>query len=271
MDRGKGHGQYSTSRVWIRRGSIGYSRALFGLLIYSWGMDLDDETRARLMAAGASSVEFNSPMGRGRALDISGFASGVGSSLLDLGCGYGGLALLAAERHSALDVVGIDSDLVAIERGRAQAKERGLEGRIRFEIGDIADQPTGLDVAVSIGSSHAFGGTREMFQALKSLGLKGAVVGDMVWTGAPALGVRELFGELPVGSDSLAAMASGVGWNVEEASLSTLEEWDEFEGGWIEGVQRVGTVEAMAFANEREHLYRQYRGVAGFGWLYLTQ
>ncbi len=234
-------------------------------------MGLDDQTRAELKLAGASWVEFNSPMSKVRAAAICGFAASAGASMLDLGCGYGKLALLAGAQHRELDVVGVDSDALAIEHGRALVVERGLEGRVRFEVGDAGVHAVPLDVAVSIGSSHAFGGTREMFASLRSLGVKGAVVGDMVWTGSASSGLKELFGELPVGSEGLAVMASEAGWVLEDASLSSMEEWDKFEGGWIEGVRRVGTIEAETFADERAEFYQEYRGIAGFGWLYLTQ
>ncbi len=223
------------------------------------------------MVAGASWVQFNSPMSEGRARHIGEFASGLGPSLLDLGCGYGKLALLAGERHCELDVVGVDSDRLAIEHGRARVTEQGLEGRVRFEVGDVGKHSLPADVALSIGSSHGFGGTQQMFAAMKSLGRKGAVVGDMVWMDSATSALSELFGELPVGSQGLAAMASEAGWVVEDASVSSLEEWDGFEGGWIAGVRRVGTAEAETFADERAALYQDYRGIAGFGWLYLTQ
>jgi hypothetical protein len=60
------------------------------------------------------------------------------------------------------------------------------------------------------------------------------------------------------------------GWTVERAEKSTLDEWDDFERGWVEGAWRVGSPEARAFAAEREDEYqRHYRGVLGFAWLFL--
>ena len=223
------------------------------------------------MDAGGSAVEFNSPMSQERASDIGRFAAGAGSSVVDLGCGYGALALLIANQYPDLQVVGIDSDRVVIEHGQALAVELGLEDRLRFVAGDAQHQHDSFDTAVSIGSSHAFGGTREMLEAFRSIGSKGAVIGDMVWTGAPTSGLVEYFGELPAGAEALAELASGSGWTVEESSESTLAEWDEFEGGWIDGVRQVGTPAASHFADERADMYLQYRGVAGFGWLYLSR
>ena len=223
------------------------------------------------MDAGGSAVEFNSPMSQERGLHIGRFAVGVGSSIVDLGCGYGALALLIASHYPDLKVAGIDSDRVAIEHGQAVASDFGLEDRLRFIVGDADHQQDSFDIAVSIGSSHAFGGTREMFEALKSIGSKGAVVGDMIWTGTPTPGLAEDFGELPVGTEALARMAAESGWIVEETSESTLAEWDEFEGGWIDGVRKVGTPQASHFADERADMYQQYRGIAGFGWVYLSQ
>ena len=80
-----------------------------------------------------------------------------------------------------------------------------------------------------------------------------------------------MFGDLPAGPDVLAELAATAGWTVVEHGHSSLEEWDDFELGWIAGVRSLGTPEAMAFADQRLRDYRSYRGVLGFGWLYLTR
>ncbi|CUU58883.1 Methyltransferase domain-containing protein [Parafrankia irregularis] len=51
--------------------------------------------------------------------------------VLDVGCGTGEHALLAA--GLGLDVVGVDTSALAIERAKAKAAERGLRARFRVE------------------------------------------------------------------------------------------------------------------------------------------
>jgi len=223
------------------------------------------------MEAGSAAVRFNSPMSRARAVEISAFVSEHAESVVDLGCGYGALAVEMAAQHAHLRVVGIDSDARAVERGRAIAASLGLAERVRFHVGDVADMAEPADIAVCVGSSHAFGGTAEMLGAMRRLGTSGAVIGDMVWSTTPNQEHVELFGDLPKGEEGLADLASAAGWTVTERSRSSLSEWDEFEHGWIDGARRVGTSEADAFADERLEGFKTYRGVAGFGWLFLTQ
>ena len=76
--------------------------------------------------------------------------------LLDVGCGTGENALLAAD-HGA-DVTGIDIAPTAIARARAKASARGLAAR--FEVADALDLGRlGLtfDTVIDSGVFHVFG------------------------------------------------------------------------------------------------------------------
>ena len=55
----------------------------------------------------------------------------AGQRVLDLGCGTGTLALMAAEREPGLDVVGLDADPDILNRARRKAAAAGAE--IRFD------------------------------------------------------------------------------------------------------------------------------------------
>ncbi|HEX2030061.1 MAG TPA: methyltransferase domain-containing protein [Actinomycetota bacterium] len=60
-----------------------------------------------------------------------------GRTVLDLGCGTGGLALEAL-RRGADRTTGIDLSAASIEVARRRAAQAGLAGRARFEVGDAA-------------------------------------------------------------------------------------------------------------------------------------
>ena len=60
----------------------------------------------------------------------------AGRSVLDAGCGTGGLTLELARRGAGV-VTGIDLSPASIERAR-QGTDSGLSGRVRFESGDAA-------------------------------------------------------------------------------------------------------------------------------------
>lgn len=72
-----------------------------------------------------------------------------GESVIDIGCGTGNAALLAAERGAA--VVGVDPAQRLLDVAAATAAERGLEAR--FVLGDAADMPLeddSGDVVISV-------------------------------------------------------------------------------------------------------------------------
>ena len=75
--------------------------------------------------------------------------------LLDVGCGTGENALLAASRGA--DVVGIDLSPTAIARAREKASERGLTAR--FEVADALDLKRlafSVDTVIDSGVFHVF-------------------------------------------------------------------------------------------------------------------
>jgi phosphoethanolamine N-methyltransferase len=56
----------------------------------------------------------------------------AGKTLLDIGCGTGGIALLLAERHGAGHVVGVDIEAGVLAKATARAGLRGLASRVEF-------------------------------------------------------------------------------------------------------------------------------------------
>ncbi|SIT53419.1 Methyltransferase type 11 [Mesorhizobium prunaredense] len=55
-----------------------------------------------------------------------------GKTILDVGCGSGGITLHLLERHGAAHVVGFDVERPVIEAARKRATARGLSGRANF-------------------------------------------------------------------------------------------------------------------------------------------
>ncbi len=74
-----------------------------------------------------------------------------GESLLDIGCGWGGLVLYAAE-HYGVRAHGITASVRQAEEGRRRAQQAGLEDRCRIEVCDYRDIQGGpYDKIVSVG------------------------------------------------------------------------------------------------------------------------
>lgn len=64
-----------------------------------------------------------------------------GATVLDAGAGTGALALLAAEL--GYEVTALDLSPGMLARAEAKAKERGLQGRMRFVLGSATEPPGG--------------------------------------------------------------------------------------------------------------------------------
>lgn len=75
-----------------------------------------------------------------------------GEKLLDVGCGWGGLARLAA-REFGVEVHGITLSEEQLKLGRERVKAEGLEGKVTLELRDYRDLPRDgrYDKVVSVG------------------------------------------------------------------------------------------------------------------------
>jgi SAM-dependent methyltransferase len=75
-----------------------------------------------------------------------------GRTVLDVGCGSGGIALALAEEHGAGRVIGVDVEAPVLERARGRAAERGLADRVEFievEPGPLPFEDGTFDVVFS--------------------------------------------------------------------------------------------------------------------------
>lgn len=73
-----------------------------------------------------------------------------GARVLDIGCGWGGLALTLAAEHGA-QVTGITLSAEQLAAARARAQAAGLADRVRFELADYRDVGGAFDRVVSVG------------------------------------------------------------------------------------------------------------------------
>ncbi|MCY1269248.1 Cyclopropane-fatty-acyl-phospholipid synthase [compost metagenome] len=101
-----------------------------------------------------------------------------GERLLDVGCGWGGLARLAA-REFGVEVLGITLSEEQFKLGRERVKAEGLDGKVRIELMDYRDLPRDghFDKVVSVGMfehvGHANMGLyfQQLFGAVRPGGL----------------------------------------------------------------------------------------------------
>jgi ubiquinone/menaquinone biosynthesis C-methylase UbiE len=65
----------------------------------------------------------------------------AGQRVLEVGCGTGTLAVMIKQRHSGVDVVGLDPDPKALKRARQKAARAGVEVRFEEGYGDTLPYP----------------------------------------------------------------------------------------------------------------------------------
>ncbi len=237
-------------------------------------MTTPDDDLGPLFDAGAAAVAFNAPLSMTRAEQlIDRLALQEPAVVVDLGCGHGELVRALARRLTEATVIGIDIDDSSVQSAEAKTQAAGLDDRARFEVADATTWSGTADAALCVGASHAFGGPGPMFNRLADVVPQGTVVvGDSNWQQPPSPWCLEAFGPLPDGLNEVRQLASDAGWTVTRADESTMDEWDDFERTWSEGVRAVGTEAAARFAESRQQEYLDhYRGVLGFCWLELAR
>jgi cyclopropane-fatty-acyl-phospholipid synthase len=190
-----------------------------------------------------------------------------GQRLLDIGCGWGGLARFAARNHG-VEVLGVTLSERQAELGRRRIRESGLEGRVRIELRDYREvnAPGEFDAAVSIGMAEHVG--REnlpaYFSAVNSLLKPGGVfLNHAIGEGrkanrfeGPSFVDAYVFpdADIPPLPPVLAA-AEGAGWeirdveNLREHYALTLRHW----------VRRLEACRDRAVAEVGESSYRVWR------------
>ncbi|MFI9816669.1 SAM-dependent methyltransferase [Saccharothrix variisporea] len=234
---------------------------------------------------GHAFLDFNSPLSDARSYDlIASLGDLRGSTVVDYGCGWAELLLRAVEHEPTARGVGVDGDEHAIERGRANARARGLSERVELHLGDVTtwDGPT-ADVAVSMGSSHAWGGTLQTLAALHERIRPGGLLllGDGFWERPPLEHIAEAFAGDALGSlDELVDAAMEAGFRLFNLTTASLDEWDGFESRWCLARERwlaehpdhVEAAEVRRIVDEHRDLWlKGYRGSLGFAYLTLAR
>lgn len=159
-------------------------------------------------------------------------AAGVreGADVLDIGCGFGGWAVLA---HSmGARVTAVDPNPTFIARGQAACPSiTWVEAP--YAQGLVA--PESQDLVLCIGSTHALGGLEAVLvEAAHVLRDRGAVLaGEGFWKQPPSESYLTCLGAEPDEMTTHAGNAerfSKEGWRVVYAATSSESEWDEYEG-----------------------------------------
>ena len=196
-----------------------------------------------------------------------------GRHALDLACGRGELLLRIVESHPAATGTGVDRRRPELDAARHAASRRRLSERVEFVEADPATFDDRGEVVVCLGAADAWGGATRALRALRGRVEPGGrlLFGDRFWERPPGAQARRAFGELPTW-DGLVHVAEAAGYRVELADRATQAEWDAFEAARRDAIERSGSADALALAEQRRREYEGgYRGVLGFAALVLAR
>ncbi|MEQ0563341.1 methyltransferase domain-containing protein [Amycolatopsis sp. NEAU-NG30] len=236
---------------------------------------MDDE----LNALRRTRMRWNAPLSEAHAeLLLDRMALGPGL-LADLGAGWGELLLRALGRTAGLRGIAVDTDADALDRGRAAARERGLDRRVEWVPSDAAAWAGPVERVFCIGASHAFGSARAALERLAEVVPSGRLLyGDGYWAAPPSPEAEEIFGPDVPSLPGLLEAAGTAGWRVLHLSTADGLEWDDFESSsraaWQEWLlahpadPRAPQVREWVDRRLREYV-GGYRGVLGFTYLVL--
>ena len=175
-----------------------------------------------------------------------------GQKVLEVGSGWGGLAMYMAE-SSGVDVTGITLSEEQLAVSRTRVAERGLAGQVRFELMDYLDLEGEFDRIVSVGMFEHVGlaGYRRFFTTMaRALKKEGVMVLHYIGRVKPAHAInpwieKYIFpgGYLPALSEVLPAIERA-GFLVKDIEMLpmhyawTLRAWRErFVARWDEGAR----------------------------------
>lgn len=167
----------------------------------------------------------------------------------DAGCGTGEL-LLRIVAQQGIHGIGIDLDQRSIATAQANAAARGIASRCEFRainVNQFEAQPGTFDLAICMGSTHAFGAGESAFpnainrltQLVRPSGQ--ILLGETYWKQPPAREYLQLIGQ-PVGiyrdHAGNISFVEEHGLVTQHSTTSDDNEWNDFESGHFEKVHR---------------------------------
>lgn len=117
--------------------------------LYSLFLDRDRQYSCAYFATGTETLE-QAQLAKKRHIAAKLHLNRPGLEILDIGCGWGGMAIsLARDWGARVTGITLSSEQLAVARQRAD--EAGLSGQVRFELMDYRDWTGPVDRVVSVG------------------------------------------------------------------------------------------------------------------------
>jgi cyclopropane-fatty-acyl-phospholipid synthase len=135
--------------------------------LYSLFLDRDRQYSCAYFPRGDETID-EAQIGKKRHIAAKLLLDRPGLSVLDIGCGWGGLALTLARDYGAR-VTGITLSTEQLAEAQARAKAEGLDDRVNFELMDYRSMNRSFDRIVSVGMFEHVGVNhyRQFFEVVK--------------------------------------------------------------------------------------------------------
>jgi SAM-dependent methyltransferase len=170
----------------------------------------------------------------------------AGGTIVDIGCGTGGMLIRAVAAHPGTAGLGIDLD----EQAVAEARSAGRPG-VRFEVGDAAEVAGPFAAAICVGASHALGGFPAALDALAALA-PSVLYGEGFWRRRPSEAFLAALGG--ASEDELASLEglrtaiAARGFTVVHESIAGDADWATYEETLAANAVRDGRPDSLAYA-----------------------
>jgi len=173
------------------------------------------------------------------------------ATVLDVGCGWGELMLRILAAVPGAIGTGIDVNAEDLVRGRQAALDRGLGSQATFiQESATATSRGPADLVLCVGASHVLSEakpprhTTEALHSLRRLVTPGGRVflGEGFWERPPTEAeIASMWPGIAAGDHhdlaGLVGLAVSAGFRPEWIETASLDEWDEFESGYLADVE----------------------------------
>ncbi len=232
-------------------------------------------------------LDLNSPIDPGR-LDriVADLARSEPRTVLDLGCGWAEVLLRVLAAVPGATGVGVDLDQDDIDRGRRNARDRGLADRVELRVADAVTHRGTYDLVLCVGAQHALDDDPGVaLRALRGLTGDGGrlLFGIDYWRSVPSAERLKLIWGGAMVEDSVllpdvVEAAAAAGWRLLDLHEVSQSDWDAYECGLVRNqeewlLEHADHPEAAALRQRlddgRQQWLRGHHGHLGFAWFTL--